>query len=266
VASERLLLTTHGFIIKLVKIIDDLLTAAHSASHDYPVQEVLIGLHWTAVQSLYLGLAATQADESCCFVEDIRGAGYLHEKSAYELAEYMRSSRPLEASVGMAALNSFLPVDEQNTVELNARDLLIQKSQGRKVALVGHFQFTEEIRRAAAQLWVLELNPTPGDLPAVDAPQYLPQVDVIGITATTLLNGTFEDLARLFPDQALIVMLGPSTPLSTVLFDYGVDVLAGARVNEPGVILRHIAQSSPLHRPKGLQRLTLARDHLLAEN
>ena len=103
-----------------MKIIDDLLTAAHSASHDYPVQEVFIGLHWTAVHSRYLGLAATQADESCCFAEDIRGAGHLHEKSAYELAEYLCSSRPLEASVGMAALNSFLPVDEQNVVELNA--------------------------------------------------------------------------------------------------------------------------------------------------
>lgn len=249
-----------------MKIIDDLLNAAHLACHDYPVQEVLIGLHWTAVQSRFLGLAATQADESCCFAEDIRGAGYLHEKSAYELAEYLRSSRPLEASVGMAALNSFLPVDEQSAVELNARDLLIQKSRSRRVALVGHFQFTEEIRRTAAQLWVLELDPTPGDLPATDASQYLPQADVVGITATTLLNGTFEDLARLIPDETLVVMLGPTTPLSEVLFDYGVDVLAGARVSDPDHILRLICQSSPLHRPAGLQRITLVRERSLRSN
>lgn len=250
-----------GFLLKPMKIIDDLLAVARSDSRDYPVGEVLIGLHWTAVHSRYLGLAATQAGESCCFAEDIRGAGCLHEKSAYELAEYLRSSRPLEASVGMAALNSFLPVDEQNVVELNARDLIIQKSQGRRVALVGHFQFTDEIRRIAAQLWVLELAPSSGDLPAADAPQYLPQADVIGITAATLLNGTFENLAPLFPAQALVVMLGPTTPLSTLLFDYGVDVLAGARVTEPDVILHSVGQGSPLHRPKGLQRVTLARPH-----
>lgn len=252
-----------GFILNHMKIIDDLLAAAHSASHDYPVQEVLIGLHWTAVQSRWLGLAATQADETCCFAEDIRGAGNLHQKSAYELAEYLRSPRPLEASIGMAALNSFLPVDEKSAVELNARDLIIQKSQGRRVALVGHFQFTEEIRRVAAELWVLELDPTPGDLPAVDAFRYIPHADVIGLTATTLLNGSFEDLTPLFPPHALVVMMGPTTPLSQVLFDHGIDVLAGARVSDPEHILRLIGQSSPLHKPTGLQRLTLVRDRSL---
>ena len=249
-----------------MKIIDDLLTAARSAGRDYPVQEVLIGLHWTAVESRYLGLAATQADQSCCFAEEIRGAGSLHERSAYELAEFLHASRPLEASLGMAALNSFLPVDEQSAVELNALDLIIQESVGRRAALVGHFQFTEEIRRCAEQLWVLELEPTPGDLPAADAPLYLPQADVIGITASTLLNGTFEELARLFPAQALVVMLGPTTPLSEVLFDYGVDVLAGARVSDPHHILRLISQSSPLHRPAGLQRLTLVREDSLGSH
>jgi uncharacterized protein len=246
-----------------MNVIDDLLNTAHLASRDYPVQDVLIGLHWTAVQSRFLGLAATQADQSCCFAEEIRGAGALHQKTAYELAEYLHSSRPLEASLGMAALNSLLPVDEQSAVALNARDLLIQKSQGRRTALVGHFQFTEDIRRLAAQLWVLELVPSPGDLPATDAPLYLPQADVIGITASTLLNGTFEDVARLFPTQALVVMLGPTTPLSPVLFDYGINVLAGARVSDPDHILRLIGQSSPLHRPAGLQRLTLVRDRSL---
>ncbi len=244
-------------MLTVMTIIDDLLADARSSSPDCAVQDVLIGLHWTAVLSQYLGLAATQTEESCCFAEDIAEAGHLHQKTASELAEYLRSSRPLEASVGMAALNSFLRVDERNAVELNARDLIIEGGSGKNVALVGHFQFTEEIRRSAAQCWVLELDPTPGDLPASQAPQYLPQAEIIGITATTLLNGTFENLAHLFPPTALVVMLGPSTPLSRVLFDYGVDVLAGARVGDPQAILRSISQSSPLHRPKGLQRLTL---------
>jgi uncharacterized protein (DUF4213/DUF364 family) len=160
----------------------------------------------------------------------------------------------------MAALNSFLPVDEKRAVELNARDLIIEKSQGRRVALVGHFQFTEEIRRVAAELWVLELDPTPGDLPAVDAFRYIPHADVIGLTATTLLNGSFEDLTPLLPPSALVVMMGPTTPLSQVLFDHGIDVLAGARVSDAEHITRLIGQSSPLHKPKGLQRVTLVRD------
>jgi uncharacterized protein (DUF4213/DUF364 family) len=248
-----------------MRVIDDLLTSARLAGLDYPILEVLVGLHWTAVQSHYLGLAATQADAACCFTGEIHEAGHLHEKSVYELAEYLRSHSPLEASVGMAALNSCLPVDEQGAMELNARDFLIERGRDKNVALVGHFRFTEELRRAVRQLWVLELDPEPGDLPAEEAPQYLPQADLIGLTATTLLNNTFEGLSCLFPPQALVVMLGPSTPMNKVLFDYDVDVLSGIRVVEPGAILRLIGQGSPLRRPKGLRRLTLARDRSLVE-
>jgi uncharacterized protein len=255
-----------GFIINNMKITDDLLAAAHLASHDYPVQEVFIGLYWTAVYSHQVGLAATQADASCCFAEDIQGAGHLHEMSAFALAEYLRSQRPLEACVGMAALNSLLPLDNQDSIELNARDLIMKRGQGKNVALIGHFAFTEELRKEAMRLWVLELSPTPGDLPADQAPELLPQADVIGITASTLLNQTFDDLASLFPPHALVVMLGPSTPLCRILFDYGVDVLAGARVSEPEHIFHLISQSSPLHRPTGLQRLTLVRDRSLGLN
>jgi len=241
--------------------IDDLIAFAGSHGADCPVQDVRIGLHWTAVYSQRLGLAATQPDASCCFAKDIRNAGHLHEMTALALAEYLHSPRPLEACVGMAALNSFLPIHRKDSVELNARDLMIERGRDKNVALVGHFAFTEELRTAAQQLWVLELNPTPGDLPSEQAPALLPQADVIGITATTLLNQTFDALASLFPPQALVVMLGPSTPLCPVLFDYGVHVLAGAVVTDPDHLLHMISQSSPLHRPIGLQRLTLARDH-----
>ncbi|MFM8319572.1 MAG: Rossmann-like domain-containing protein [Chloroflexota bacterium] len=240
-------------------VIDDLITYAQHACTDQPVRDVRVGLHWTAVLGERLGLAATQADESCCFAGDIQNAGSLHEMSQLGLIDYLRSSRPLEAGVGMAALNGCLPLDEQRQVELNARDLIVSRGRGRNVALVGHFAFTEAVRSAAGQLWVLELDPTAGDLPAERAPDLLPQADVIGITAVTLLNRTFDNLAGLFPPHALVVMLGPTTPLCPVLFDYGVDVLSGAVVTDAPHVLRLISQCSPLHGPAGLKRMTLAR-------
>jgi len=243
-----------------MNIIDDLLADARSSAADAPVLDVRIGLHWTAVYSRRVGLAATQPDATCCFAEEIRNGGHLHEMTAFALAEYLYSSRPLEACVGMAALNSFLPVNKEDSVELNARDLMIERGRGKNVALVGHFAFTEDLRKVARQLWVLALNPTPGDLPAERAPELLPQADVIGITASTLINHTFAALASLFPPQALVVMMGPSTPLCPLLFDYGVDVLAGAVVTDADHLLHLVSQSSPLHRPGGLQRLTLAKD------
>lgn len=242
-----------------MNVIDDLIAAAHSASPDYPVQEVLIGLHWTAVASRQMGLAATLPDASCCYTEDIRQAGDLHLQTAYALIEYLRSERPLEASLGMAALNSLLPVDGLETVELNARDFLIEQGRDKNVVLVGHFAFTGAIRQAARRLWVLELNPGAGDEPADNAPQILPQADVIALTGSTLSNHTFDHLAPLFPATAQVVMLGPSTPLSPVLFEYGIDVLAGSVVDRPDLILRKIGQASPLHRPLGLRRFTMVR-------
>ena len=243
-----------------MSVIDELRGALAPDLARAPVGEVMIGLYWTAVRvGGQVGLANTWSNASCCFAADLPGAGHWHEQSGGQLAAYLSRAQPVTASLGLAALNALLPVDEARGVELNARDLLLERGRGRAVALVGHFAFTEALRQAARRLWVLELTPAHGDLPATAAPEVLPQADVIGITATTLMNGTFEGLARLFPPQALVVMLGPSTPLSPVLFDYGVQVLAGARVTEPGPVWHAVAQGSALHgHTPGLQRFTLA--------
>ncbi len=239
-------------------LIDDLLNALPAAA-DQPVEAVEVGLYWTAVRAGgRLGLASTLVDAACCFAEDVAGAGRLHQRPARELAGLLRADHPVAASLGLAALNALLPVDETQGVEVNARDLLLERGRGRNVAMIGHFNFTEQLRAAARQLWVLELHPTPGDLPASDAPELLPEADVIGLTGATLANHTFEGLARLFPPHALVVMLGPSTPLSPVLFDYGVDVLAGARVLDGDFVWHAVAQGSALHgKTTGLKRFTL---------
>jgi len=248
-----------------LSVIDDLLNSVNVDNFSTPVSEVLIGLHWTAVRSQRTGLAATNNELSCCMAEDMEGAGYLQQRSAQELAGLLRSSQPLQMSLGMAALNSLIPLNEQAGVELNARDVILERGRGKNVALIGHFHFVEEVRRRAAQLWVLELNPTGGDLPAADAPKLLPQADVIGLTGSTLLNGTFDALARLFPPKAVVVMLGPTTPPSQVLFDYGVDVLAGTEVVDPTTLFHYVGQGASLRKVDGIRRFTLVKDLTLVK-
>lgn len=244
-----------------MRVIDELLAALPRPVAEAPVDDVLVGLYWTAVRvGGRLGLANTWAGAPCCLATDPPGAGQWHMQRGYDLAASLRAAQPVTASLGLAALNALLPLPTAAAVELNARDLLLARGQGRRVALVGHFAFTPALRAAARQLWVLELDPTDGDLPASAAPEVLPQAEVVGVTATTLLNGTFEDLARLFAPQALVVMLGPSTPLSPVLFDFGVDVLAGAVVTHPLPVWHAVAEASTLHgHQPGLARLTLAK-------
>jgi uncharacterized protein (DUF4213/DUF364 family) len=184
-------------------IIDDLLTSTASTTASITAREVWVGLYWTAVYGSKVGLAATPADITCCFAEDVKNAGQLHTRSVSELAQGLRSSHPLEVTIGMAALNSLIEVNESDGVEINAREVILERGRGKNVATIGHFPFTDALRAVAANTWVLELNPAPGDVPAERAPELIPQADVIGLTATTLLNGTFEALAKLFPPQAL---------------------------------------------------------------
>lgn len=239
-----------------MSIIDDLLTSI-ALQPDIPTREVWVGLYWTAVQGSKVGLAATPTDISCCFAEDVKNVGQLHTRSVRELAQGLRSNHPLEVTIGMAALNSLIEVNAADGISINARDVILDRGRGKNVATIGHFPFTDDLRAIAAKTWVLELNPTTGDVPADRAPELLPQADVIGLTATTLLNGTFEALAKLFPPHALVVMLGPSTPLNPVLFDYGVTMLGGALVNDPTAAFHYIGQGSSLHGVPGVKRITL---------
>lgn len=242
-----------------MSVIDDLLTSIDHLP-DIPTRDMLVGLYWTAVQGSKVGLAATPTDITCCFAEDVKDVGRLHTRSVRELAEGLRSTHPLEVTIGMAALNSLIEVNEAAGVSINAREVLVDRGRGQNVATIGHFPFTDTLREVAANTWVLELNPTAGDVPADRAPELLPQADVIGLTATTLLNGTFEALAKLFPPHALVVMLGPSTPLSTVLFDYGVTMLGGALVTDPEAAFHYIGQGSSLHGVPGIKRITVMKD------
>ncbi len=135
-------------------------------------------------------------------------------------------------SLAMATLNACLPVPKTHITEENAFDILGRKSQGKTVAIIGHFPGVEALRKTAGECFVLELNPAGDDIPASRAPEILPRAQVVGLSATTLLNGTFSDLMRLIAPGAFVIMLGPTTPLAPVLFNYGINVLSGAIITD----------------------------------
>jgi hypothetical protein len=189
----------------------------------------------------------------------VKEAGYLLNQSARELTRLAYSESILEAAIGMAALNSLLDVDECSLVELNAGDLILEKGEGKRVAIVGHFPFVPKVRETAASLWVIEKNPREGDLPETGVDRLLPQAEVVGITGTALTNHSLEHLLQLCSPEAFVILLGDTVPLSPVLFDYGVEALSGTRVTDPDLALRCISQGANFRQIAGTRRLTMIR-------
>lgn len=67
---------------------------------------------------------------------------------------------------------------------------------------------------------------------------------------TTLINHTLPTLLALCRKGSVKMLLGPTTPMSMVLFDHGIDVLSGSMVIDKDVVLKHVSEGSDFMRLK----------------
>lgn len=235
-----------------MKILNDIISAV---SVDCKIREIHTCIHWTAVVSSGCGLSSTFKNDRIPHVS-VRDAGKLTQKSVLEVVEYARSDNLLEASIGMAALNSLIEIDEDRCVELNAFEVLAEKGRGKNVCVVGHFPFIPRMRKLANRLWVIEKKPQEGDLSAEDAENILPMADVVAITGTSFINHTVDELLSLCR-RSFVVMVGATSPLSPVLFDYGVDMIAGSKVVDPQKAIQCISEGATFKQIKGIKHLIM---------
>jgi uncharacterized protein (DUF4213/DUF364 family) len=129
----------------------DLLKAIiDSLAPDSPVEEVRRGLFWTAVVSRNCGLASTMIRDICSHdTEDSDSAESLTERSAKELARLALSDDISESSLGLAAINSLIGIDEARMTEINAGDLLLREGAGKNVSVkIGRASCRERVFRA----------------------------------------------------------------------------------------------------------------------
>ncbi len=230
-----------------MNIIDDLLATLP----DGPVRDLRVGAFWTAVVvevagHRRCGLASTlrHDDHHHGGGPAVRDAGRLAKRNARELAELARSYRPMETAIGIATINALLPVRAELWGDRNAEEVIAQYGAGKRVALIGHFPFIPRLKERVGTLWVLEQQPWGDDLPAKVASKIIPRADMVAITGTTLINHTFEGLMALCRPEALVLVLGPSTPLAPIMFDHGVNILSGAVVEDVEAVLRAVSQGA----------------------
>lgn len=195
----------------------------------------------------------------------VREAGDLHKMKSTDLAGLVESQSFTEVAIGLATINALLPRNPDQWADVHAEEYLLEHGANKNVAVVGHFPFVDRLRSVAKNLWVLELNPRDEDLPAESAPEVIPHADVVAITATTLINKTFQGLIELCQPQARVVLVGPSTPLSPVMYDHGVDVLSGTIVTDPQTVMTGIGQGICFHQlrqKKAVRLVTIQRGRI----
>ena len=244
---------------KTKAILRDILS---SLKFDYEVSDIRTCVYWTAVTSLRCGLASTMA--ASLFPSkgnQVEHAGNLLPAGAKELAELSLSSHSLEASIGIAAINSMLAIDESRCVDLNAEDEILAQGEGKRIAIIGHFPFVKRLKTKAETLWTFELpgRGRPGDFTGNEIETLLPRADVLAITSTTLINHSLGALLGLIGPDTYKMMLGPSTPLSPVLFEYGFDAISGSIVADRDQVMDCISQGANFRQVRGVRKVTIRR-------
>ncbi len=234
---------------------DDLIS---TIKDDSVASAVTIGPFVTMVESgVGTGLSTTLSPKGARHgVPAVMDAGALEARTLAELARMVHSRRPTEASLGMAAVNAGQDASSLSLSDKNARDLLMEKASGKRLAMVGHFAFADKVARVTKDTAILELSPRGGDLPAEEAESVIPRAEVVAITGSAFSNGTILSLLDLAKDKWLLI-IGPTTPLSTVLFDYGVDAIAGAVVTDQALTRKQAGQGAIFRQLSAVRRVLL---------
>ena len=226
-------------------ILDDILTTIHG---DAPVHEVCTGPRASLVRSTGVGIAYRHTSEAG------EPPARSRNGTLRALLPLAHSAHPVEASVGVAAINAAIRPDPAELEEGNGYQLIAERGAGRNVTLVGHFSFVDELRAQARNLWVLELHPEEGDLPASEAPRVIPRSDVVAISGSTLVNHTLEDLLALARGRH-VILLGPTTIFSPVLSDHGISTVCGAVVRDVEEVRRCVHGGEDFRQGPGIVKV-----------
>jgi uncharacterized protein (DUF4213/DUF364 family) len=217
------------------------------------IEEVAIG-------SRFIGIRAVDDGTSCSGLASTLGAAPRDEEHRLaetlvgepliKAAERLKSSSPFSISIGAAALNAGI-IPPENQPDIEASRIMAEKGKAGETVLVGDFPFTEQLRREVETLHLFELRDVPGRAAPSEWNAILGRCNVLGLTGTTLITRAMAAYLNGAP-QAYTIIIGPTTPLSPVLFEHGADVLAGCEVVSPGPVFDGIREGMSFRQIKKL--------------
>ncbi|MBK6288325.1 MAG: DUF2478 domain-containing protein [Gammaproteobacteria bacterium] len=202
-----------------------------------PARRVLIGLNWTLVEGPHgCGLAYSPARGSAgC--RSLEVAGTLHSRSLRDLAGLASSWNPFEASVGVAAINAHYNRYDLRGAESNGLDVL-RGVPGNSVC-IGSFP---GIRERFHDIRIIEMQPQQGEYPETATEAVLSTADVVVVTSSALVNGSFPRILNACTRDAQVALVGPGAPIAPSLGYYGVTTVAGLVIENVDAVAELIAQ------------------------
>lgn len=242
-----------------MKITEELGRFMKDRAADYTIEDVRLGLGYTAVllNDGSAGAAFTFRDAFNGGCSAFKGSRTLAGRPAPEILEYLLSSNPLEAAVGLAVVNALA---NKPRPDLTRGDVLevVEITDRDRVGMVGFFApVMPALKQKAGEILVFERRAPKGSLekfyPAEEAERLLPECHVALITATALLNGAMDGLLNAAAGCREVVILGSSTPLCPEVFaSTPATRLSGIIVTDSQGLLRVVSEGGGTRQFKGL--------------
>jgi uncharacterized protein len=183
--------------------------------------DVRIGLAYTSVRldNGNTGIAFTYKSYTGSCTHEQK-AGSLAGTPASELVNMLDTGNSLSRSIGLATANAVatgMPHPESRPE--NILDILDIK-ESEHVVMVGSFgPLLPRLKRIGCRLDIMELNNNiPGTISPEKGRPYLAECDVAIITATSILNGTVDELLSKIVKSRATVILGPSSFMRPEVF------------------------------------------------
>jgi len=160
----------------------------------------------------------------------------------------------LEVAIGLATANALIKPPSPDAIDDREATTYLNLQKGTKVVMVGLFApLVTRIRATGAELTIIERNPARMEiLGETERQNALKSGDVVIITATTLLNSTFEETINGLGTPRAVTIMGPSTPLLPEIFrNTPVTNLGGAVVADALRVMQIISEGggTPALRP-----------------
>ncbi len=191
---------------------------------EHEVRQIACGLRWIMVEGPFgAGLAYLPQHPRRLLP---RLPSYVGQ-SLRSLAGLSRSWDPLEMALGIAAINA-----HYNRFDLEGypgNGVKVFRKVAGRVVVIGAFPGVDEILPNRA---VIETDPQPGEFPTMAMDTLLPRCGAAIINASALINRSLPRILRLARNRR-VALIGPTTPMTSRLYEYGIEVLGGLVVDNP---------------------------------